>query len=71
MRGVRGAAPASLPDALAVIERYERATGLAGATRSVESIVALMFPEIALPGTRPQREPVTRPGSRADYAAVG
>ena len=44
---------ASLDDALAVIERYERATGLAGTTRSVDSIVALMFPEVSLPGTPP------------------
>ncbi len=45
---------ACLDDALAVIERYERATGLAGATRSVDSIVALMFPEVSLPGTLPR-----------------
>jgi hypothetical protein len=45
----------SLDDALAVIERYQRATGLAGATRSVDSIVALMFPEVLLPGTLPQQ----------------
>ena len=45
----------SLDDALATIERYQRATGLAGATRSVDSIVALMFPEVSLPGTLPQQ----------------
>ena len=37
---------ASVPDALAVIDRYERATGFDPVTRSRQSLVDLMFPGV-------------------------
>ncbi|WP_295430753.1 hypothetical protein [uncultured Thiodictyon sp.] len=36
---------ASLEEALAVLERFERATGFADATRTLESLVDLLFPD--------------------------
>jgi hypothetical protein len=48
---------ASLAEALAIIGRYERATGLEGATRSVRSIVELLFPEVPWPLTPPRNIP--------------
>jgi len=38
----------SVPEALAIVERYERATGFHGATRSLRPLVELLFPDIVL-----------------------
>jgi len=38
----------SVPEALAIVERYERATGFDGATRSLRSLVDLLFPDITM-----------------------
>ena len=42
---------ASVPAALAIVERYERATGFEASTRSMVSLVGLLCPEL-LPTTR-------------------
>lgn len=39
----------SVPDALAVIDRYERATGFDAAVRSRQSLVDLLFPGVLAP----------------------
>jgi hypothetical protein len=36
----------SLEDALATLQKYERATGFDGATRSRQSLLELLFPEV-------------------------
>lgn len=44
---------ASVPDALAVLARYERATGFDAATRSRLSLVELLFPGVLTPADAP------------------
>jgi hypothetical protein len=39
----------SVPEALAIVARYEHATGFATASRSFHSLVDLLFPDITLP----------------------
>ena len=39
----------SVAEALAIVERYERATGFVAANRSLQSLVDLLFPNIVMP----------------------
>lgn len=39
----------SVPEALAIVERYQRATGFEGAKRSMRSLVDLLFPHTVTP----------------------
>ena len=42
-------AKVTIPQSLAILERYERATGFDGATRSMDSLVNLLFPGVFPP----------------------
>jgi hypothetical protein len=50
----------SLADALATVERFERATGFLGRVRSDLSLPQLLFPELSSHLARPSRQSSNR-----------